>query len=81
MLGDTGARARIMLLLLWIIGHRLSEDSVARLLSTAFGDAIKRDDSENQGLEDEVNALVSVKEVLVSLRKMIKMKLPLPSGG
>ncbi|KAJ7773483.1 hypothetical protein B0H16DRAFT_1512507 [Mycena metata] len=78
-LGGTGARARIMLLLLWIIGHRLSEDSVARLLSTAFGDAIKRDDSENQDLENEINALVSVKEVLVSLRKMIKRKLPLPS--
>ncbi|KAJ7039899.1 hypothetical protein C8F04DRAFT_1085268 [Mycena alexandri] len=74
LLGDTGTRARIMLLLLWIIGHRLSE-SVAKLLSTAFGDAIKRD--ENQDLEDEINQLVLVKEVLVSLRKMIKMKLPL----
>ncbi|KAJ7853762.1 hypothetical protein B0H13DRAFT_2082515 [Mycena leptocephala] len=76
LLGETGTRARIMLLLLWIIGHRLSEDSVAKLLSTAVGDAIRRDG--NQDLEDELQQLVSVKEVLVSLRKMIKTKLPLP---
>jgi hypothetical protein len=79
LLGETGTRARIMLLLLWIIGHRLSEDSVAKLLSTAVGDAIRRDG--NQDLEDELQQLVSVKEVLVSLRKMIKTKLPLPPGG
>lgn len=68
-----------MLLLLWIIGHRLSEDSVAKLLSAAFGDAIKRDG--NQDLEEELNQLMSVKEVLVSLQKMIKTKLPLPPGA
>ncbi|KAJ7627674.1 hypothetical protein DFH06DRAFT_1227823 [Mycena polygramma] len=76
LLGETGTRARIMLLLLWIIGHRLSEDSVAKLLSTAVGDAIRRD--ENSELEEELEQLVLVKEVLVSLRKMIKTKLPLP---
>ncbi|KAF7326356.1 hypothetical protein MVEN_02621900 [Mycena venus] len=76
LLGETGTRARIMLLLLWIIGHRLSEDSVAKLLSAAFGDAIRRD--ENPDLEKELEKLVSVKEVFGSLRKMIKTKLPLP---
>ncbi|KAJ6571849.1 hypothetical protein B0H19DRAFT_1131557 [Mycena capillaripes] len=75
LLGETGTRARIMLLLLWIIGHRLSQDSVATLLSTVFGDAIRRE--ENPDLDDELQQLVSVKEVLVSLRKMIKTKLPL----
>ncbi|KAF7367400.1 hypothetical protein MSAN_00802600 [Mycena sanguinolenta] len=58
LLGDIGTRARIMLLLLWIIGHRLQDG--------------------NHGLEEEVAQLTSVKDVLVSLRKMIKTKLPLP---
>ncbi|KAF7350540.1 hypothetical protein MVEN_01359900 [Mycena venus] len=51
-------------------------DSVAKLLSAAFGDAIRRD--ENPDLEEELEKLVSVKEVFISLRKMIKTKLPLP---
>ncbi|KAJ7239022.1 hypothetical protein B0H12DRAFT_85226 [Mycena haematopus] len=76
LLGDTGTRARIMLLLLWIVGHRLREDAVGKLLSTAFGDAIRQDG--NQDLEEEVAQLASVKDVLISLRKMIKSKLPLP---
>ncbi|KAJ7429895.1 hypothetical protein FB451DRAFT_586133 [Mycena latifolia] len=79
LLGDAGTRARIMLLLLWIIGHRLSDDSVGKLLSTAFGDAIRREES--QELEEEIAQLASVKDVLVSLRKMIKTKLPLPPGA
>ncbi|KAJ6498335.1 hypothetical protein DFH09DRAFT_1204218 [Mycena vulgaris] len=76
LLGDTGTRARIMLLLLWIIGHRLSDDAIGKLLSTAFGDAIRREG--NQDLEEEIAQLASVKDVLSSLRKMIKTKLPLP---
>ncbi|KIK58203.1 hypothetical protein GYMLUDRAFT_45415 [Collybiopsis luxurians FD-317 M1] len=77
LLGDIGTRARIMVLLLWIIGHRLSEDSLAKLLSTSFGDAIKR--SGTTDLETELSQLDSVNKVLVSLRKMIKTKLPLPA--
>ncbi|KAE9407544.1 hypothetical protein BT96DRAFT_986537 [Gymnopus androsaceus JB14] len=76
LLGDTGTRARIMMLLLWIIGHRLAEDSVAKLLSTAMGDAIRRDG--NLDLEAELVSLDSVKRVLTSLQKMIKTKIPLP---
>lgn len=78
MLGDTGTRARIMMLLLWIIGHRLSEDSVAKLVSTAVGDAMQRDG--NVDLETELASLDSVKRVLTSLQKMIKTKIPLPPG-
>jgi len=78
LLGDTGTRARIMMLLLWIIGHRLSEDQVGRLISTAVGDALKRDQSPDELLE--LTQLDSVNRVLVSLRKMIKTKLPLPPG-
>ncbi|KAJ4466256.1 hypothetical protein J3R30DRAFT_3719535 [Lentinula aciculospora] len=80
LLGDTGARARIMTLLLWIVGHRLSEDSVAKLLSVAFMDGIKRDTEETLDVATELTQLDSVKKVLVSLRKMIKTKLPLPPG-
>ncbi|KAK7438592.1 hypothetical protein VKT23_017927 [Stygiomarasmius scandens] len=76
LLGDTGTRARIMMLLLWIIGHRLSEDQVGKLISTAVGDALKRDQSPDELLE--LTQLDSVNRVLVSLRKMIKTKLPLP---
>ncbi len=80
LLGDTGMRARIMLLLLWIIGHRLSEDSVSKLLSTTFGDAIKIIGGANENLEAELVQMDSVNRVLVSLQKMIKRKLPLPPG-
>ncbi|KAF8894989.1 hypothetical protein CPB85DRAFT_221418 [Mucidula mucida] len=80
LLGDTGMRARIMLLLLWIIGHRLSEDYVSKLLSTTFGDAIKIIGGANEDLEAELAHIDSVNRVLVSLQKMIKRKLPLPPG-
>ncbi|THU95894.1 hypothetical protein K435DRAFT_112089 [Dendrothele bispora CBS 962.96] len=68
-----------MMLLLWIIGHRLSEDQVGKLVSTAVGDALKREQLQNPELEfQELTQLDSVNHVLVSLRKMIKTKLPLP---
>ncbi|KAF5387542.1 hypothetical protein D9757_006541 [Collybiopsis confluens] len=79
LLGDIGTRARIMVLLLWIIGHRLSEDALAKLLSTAFADALRRDLSTSLDLQSELLQLDSVTKVLVSLRKMIKTKLPLPA--
>ncbi|KAK0205941.1 hypothetical protein DFS33DRAFT_544920 [Desarmillaria ectypa] len=78
LLGETGTRARIMMLLLWIIGHRLSEDEVGRLLSHTLGDAFRVTNSLSVTLATELMQLDSVKPVLVSLRKMIKTKLPLP---
>ena len=66
------------MLLLWILGHRLSDDQVGKLISTAIGDALPKDDS--GALLDELHRLDSVKRVLVDLRRMIKTKLPLPPG-
>lgn len=83
LLGDAGTRARIITLLLWVIGHRLSEDSIAKLLSTALGDALKQlggSGTETNSLETELAQLDSVNRVLVSLQKMIKRKPPLPPG-
>ncbi|KAK0490102.1 hypothetical protein EDD18DRAFT_1358738 [Armillaria luteobubalina] len=78
LLGETGTRARIMMLLLWIIGHRLSEDEVGRLLSHTLGDAFRATNSLSVTSATELMQLDSVKPVMVSLRKMIKTKLPLP---
>ncbi|KAF9061843.1 hypothetical protein BDP27DRAFT_313586 [Rhodocollybia butyracea] len=78
LLGDTGTRTRIMMLLLWIIGHRLSEDQVGKLISAAVGEALKRGRTESPNLEVELAQLDSVSSVLLSLKKMIKTKLPLP---
>ena len=68
------------MLLLWIIGHRLSADQVGKLISVAVGDALKVVDAGSQGLELELAQLDSVGRVLLSLQKMIKTKLPLPPG-
>ncbi|KAK0220580.1 hypothetical protein IW262DRAFT_1036228 [Armillaria fumosa] len=78
LLGETGTRARIMMLLLWIIGHRLSEDEVGRLLSHTLGDAFRATNSLSVISATELMQLESIKPVMVSLRKMIKTKLPLP---
>jgi hypothetical protein len=78
MLGETGTRARIIMLLLWILGHRLSEDQIRKLLSTAIGDALPKDVAGT--LIDELQRLSSVQKVLTDLCKMIKTKLPLPPG-
>ncbi|PBK64091.1 hypothetical protein ARMSODRAFT_1023496 [Armillaria solidipes] len=78
LLGETGTRARIMMLLLWIIGHRLSEDEVGRLLSHTLGDAFRVTNDLSVTLATELMQLDSVKPVMMSLRKMIKTKLPLP---
>jgi hypothetical protein len=78
MLGETGTRARIIMLLLWILGHRLSEDQIRKLLSTAIGDALPKDAAGT--LIDELQRLSSVQKVLTDLCKMIKTKLPLPPG-
>ncbi len=80
LLGETGTRARIMMLLLWIIGHRLSEDEVGRLLSHTLGDAFRATNSLSVTSATELMQLDSVKPIMVSLRKMIKTKLPLPPG-
>lgn len=66
-----------MVLLMWIIGHRLAVDQVNRLLSTAVGDALS---ISSVTLQDELHRLESVKRVIESLSQMIKTKLPLPPG-
>ncbi|KZS87358.1 hypothetical protein SISNIDRAFT_460971 [Sistotremastrum niveocremeum HHB9708] len=76
LLGETGTRARIMLLLLWVIGHRLPKDKIGQLLSTAVGDALSRD---RVGTSlDHVQELGSVNKAMKELVRMIQTKLPLP---
>lgn len=76
LLGETGTRARIVLLLLWVIGHRLPKDKIGTLISTAVGDALARD---NIGPSlDHVQELGSVNKAMKDLVRMIQTKLPLP---
>ena len=75
-LGDQGRRARIMMLICWVIGHRLPQDKVRQFVSTTVGDALSA-----FGTGDHVDTLLQlhmVRKVLEQLAKMIKTRLPLP---
>ena len=78
LLGESGRRARIMMLLCWVIGHRLPLDRVRQLLSTAVGDAL--DSTETKDLADALQMLHHdlVQKVLKQIASMIKTRLPLP---
>ncbi|KAF9071478.1 hypothetical protein BDP27DRAFT_1322205 [Rhodocollybia butyracea] len=81
LLGNAGSRARIMMLLLWILGNRLAEDQIGRMLSAAVSDglqAVEPNTEPTNTFADELLHLDSMKQVLIDLRRMIKTKLPLP---
>jgi len=75
-LGEQGRRARIMMLLCWVIGHRLSRDKVRQLVSTAVGDALATIDTGDR--VDSLLQLQQVEKVLERIADMIKTRLPLP---
>ncbi|PCH40333.1 hypothetical protein WOLCODRAFT_150373 [Wolfiporia cocos MD-104 SS10] len=77
-LGETGTRARIMLLLCWVIGHRLPKDRVEQLLSTALHDALGHADA--AALMDGIQRHAAVQKVVGDLAKMVKTRLPLPTS-
>jgi hypothetical protein len=74
-LEEQGQRARVMLLLCWVIGHRLPRDKIYLLVSTAVGDGLER-----VGRGDQAGLLLQlrlVETVLMSLVDMIETWLPL----
>ncbi|KAK7444575.1 hypothetical protein VKT23_015253 [Stygiomarasmius scandens] len=78
-LGDVGKRARIMMLLLWINGHRLNKDKIRMLVSTVIEDGLRSQrGSDHIPSESEVTALDSVNSIIKSLADMIKNRVPLP---
>ncbi|KIK68267.1 hypothetical protein GYMLUDRAFT_35648 [Collybiopsis luxurians FD-317 M1] len=80
-LGEIGSRARIMILLLWILGHRLTEGHIDRMLSIAVSDGLQEAivGGSVSLSSEEIIQIDWVKGTLVELRRMIKTKLPLPS--
>lgn len=77
LLGETGRRVGIMLLLCWVIGHRLSVDCINRLVSTTVEDALNEVFSDPTDVQD-LTQLLDVRKVLESITRMIRTHLPLP---
>jgi hypothetical protein len=75
-LGEQGRRARIMMLLCWVIGHRLPQDKVRQFVSTTVGDALSTFETGDH--VDTLLQLHMVRKVLEQLAKMIRTRLPLP---
>ncbi|KIK54714.1 hypothetical protein GYMLUDRAFT_99872 [Collybiopsis luxurians FD-317 M1] len=85
LLGSIGQRARVMLILLWVIGHRLSDDKVESLISQACEEGIDKIPVVSQAVpKAEVykwaDKIVTFRDVLVSLRKTIKKRQPMKKG-
>ncbi|KAF9489170.1 hypothetical protein BDN71DRAFT_1456483 [Pleurotus eryngii] len=76
-LGEEGTRARIMLLLLWVVGHRLPLDKVRQLVSTAIDDGMSVLGSRAKGNGEPLLGLYQVQGVVEQLARMIKTRLPL----
>ncbi|KAF4584696.1 hypothetical protein EYR38_001927 [Pleurotus pulmonarius] len=76
-LGEEGTRARIMLLLLWVVGHRLPLDKVRQLVSTAIDDGMGVLRSRAKGDGEPLMGLYQVQGVVEQLARMIKTRLPL----
>jgi hypothetical protein len=74
-LGEQGQRARIILLLCWVIGHRLPKDKMRQLVSTAVDDGFAAMQTDEH--VDSLLQLHSVRGVLDQLANMIKTRLPL----
>ena len=74
-IGEQGRQARIMILLCWVIGHRLPEDKVRTLVINAVEDAIATVKTSSQHL-DSILQFYWVKKVLEQLAIMIKTRLP-----
>jgi len=75
-LGEQGRRARIMMLICWVIGHRLPQDKVRQFVSTTVGDALATFETGDH--VDTLLQLHMVRKVLEQLAKMIRTRLPLP---
>jgi hypothetical protein len=75
-LGEQGRRARIMMLICWVIGHRLPQDKVRQFVSTTVGDALSI--IEPRDHTDMLLQLHMVRKILEQLAKMIRTRLPLP---
>ncbi|KAF7437511.1 hypothetical protein PC9H_004353 [Pleurotus ostreatus] len=76
-LGEEGTRARIMLLLLWVVGHRLPLDKVRQLVSTAIDNGMSVLRSRAKGNGEPLLGLYQVQGVVEQLARMIKTRLPL----
>ena len=75
-LGEQGRRARIMMLICWVIGHRLPQDKVRQFVSTTVGDGLST--LETGDHVDVLLQLHAVGKVLEQLAKMFRTRLPLP---
>ncbi|KAF5389739.1 hypothetical protein D9757_005992 [Collybiopsis confluens] len=77
-LATTGTRAKVMLILLWIIGNRLEDGIVDSLISNVcengirLGTALREDEA-----ADLVKQIAGLGEAFVSLRRTIKKRLPI----
>jgi len=65
-----------MMLICWVIGHRLPQDKVRQFVSTTVGDALATFETGNH--VDTLLQLHMVRKVLEQLAKMIRTRLPLP---
>ncbi|KIK54716.1 hypothetical protein GYMLUDRAFT_48427 [Collybiopsis luxurians FD-317 M1] len=82
--GTMGRNARVMLILLWVIGHRLSDDDIDGLISQACEEGLRTNSIADRVSAAEVNDWVDkitrFERVFVSLRKTIKRKQPMKQG-
>ena len=73
-----------MLILLWVIGHRLSEDAVHRLISQACEEGLRTNIVAGVAREAEINDWVikikQLKGVFLSLGRTIRNKQPMRPG-
>jgi hypothetical protein len=76
-IGEQGRRARIMILLCWVIGLRLPQDRVHAMVLDAVADAIATVETSSQHLVLMLE-LYWVKRVLERLVTMIITRLPAP---
>ncbi|KAG6813609.1 hypothetical protein H0H92_009226 [Tricholoma furcatifolium] len=74
--GPVGTRARIMMLLLWLLGHRLTRDKRTQLVSTAISHGL-RGRSPEEGNLVELLDLDYVQAVIQDLSQMMGEKLPI----
>jgi len=75
-LGEQGRRTRIMMLLCWVIGHRLPQDKARQFISTTVGDALSTIETADHA--DTLLQLHMLRKILDQLAKMIRTRLPLP---
>ncbi|KAG6828637.1 hypothetical protein H0H92_007229 [Tricholoma furcatifolium] len=75
-LGPVGTRARIMILFLWLLGNRLSDDKRKKLISTTIAHGLASKDQHEANLS-ELLTLSHVQAVVGDLARMIGQALPI----